>query len=79
MSEPGLDPPEFGSAAERELHRKLEEVRLVPPAPEGHLEERVARTLRWQSLVVVPLQAGLAFAGGILAGLRSLSGGRSGS
>ncbi len=79
MNETGdRDSGEFDSVAERELHRTLDVVRSDPPTAEPNLGERVARTLHWQALVVVPLTAGLALAGGVASGLRTLArGGRS--
>lgn len=76
MSERGPeagDGAEFGTLAERSLHDRLEVVRADPPQPESHLERRVATTLRWQSLVVVPLHFASVIAGGVLAGLRVAS------
>lgn len=73
MDEQGpADPAEFTSAAERELHRKLEVVRADAPVPGTELEGSVARTLRWQALIVVPVTAGLAIAGGVVAAVRAL-------
>jgi len=69
---------EFASRAERELHRNLEAVRAEPPVSAPNLEQGVSRTLRWQAVLVVPLTAGLSFAGGVLAALRSAARQRSG-
>lgn len=77
MAERWQDPVEFGSAAEEELHRRLEEVRSPAPEPSADIAERVGRTLRWQSIVMVPFSAGIALAGGVLGGIRALAGRRS--
>ena len=74
MSESDAEAQEFSSAAERDLHGKLEVVRDDPPEAPKDLERRVNRTLRWQRLVVLPLSAAMAFAGGLLGGVRSLAG-----
>ena len=65
---------EFSSRSEEDLHRKLDLMRRDPPSPAGELVGSVAHTLRWQSLLVFPVTGALALAGGLMAGIRVVSG-----
>lgn len=72
MSEPERRGGEFASPAEESLHGQLEVVRDLPPSGGTDLARVVSRTLRWQAIVLVPVTAVLALAGGMVDGLRAL-------
>lgn len=74
MSGNGVEPGDHLSDAERGLAERLEIVRADPPSPSTELVPAVARTLRWQAIILVPLAASLALAAGVAAGFRALFG-----
>lgn len=76
MNESGDLGPEFATPAEAALHGRLEVVREDPPRGGAHLSNEVGRTLRWQALVIVPMTAALALAGGVADAVRALAGSR---
>lgn len=76
MNEPADGASEFTSPAESSLHGQLAVLREDPPSARGDLTAHVSRTLRWQALLVVPVTAALALAGGVVEGVRALVDGR---
>lgn len=70
MSDHGEE--EFASRTEEELHHTLDVVRRDSPGPGRELTSSIVRTLRWQAVLVVPVTAALAIAGGLTSGVRAL-------
>lgn len=73
MTENEFPTDEFASFAERDLYSKLELVRSEPVEPGAELVRRVARTLRWQQMLKIPLAFVSSVAGGILGAIRAMS------
>ena len=64
---------EFASAAERDLHSKLGLVRADEPSPGSALVPAIARTLRWQRLLITPLTLVSSVVGGLLGAFKAIS------
>ena len=57
--------PEFASAAEERVHAELEVVRMPAAEADSVVAQRVARTLRWQALVLVPMTVAVSVFAGV--------------